>query len=139
MDFRSPDEILSEIDSVLDEMIEFSQKKLQTLVSGDAQGLSEIVLCEIKLLERLSLMEEKCRGTSPGVLQSPPGAETISTHPLVEGVRNKAAILKEANELNQALIVQGMKIVEHEMRFLTGQEPGYEIALSRPLVFDKRA
>lgn len=129
MNLRSPGEILSEIESVLDEMIKFSQEKCGTLVSGDTQRLSEIVLSETELMERLSLIEKRW-----GL----PGTETSRIHPLMEAVRSKATILKEANELNQALIRQGLRLVQYEMRFLTGQEPGYEVALPQPLVFDKR-
>ncbi len=129
MNYGSLSNILSEMGLVLDYLIQYSEEKCQALVSGDTGRLSDIVLSETQLIEQLAYLEKQYGQISP---------ESLSPE-VVQGLREKATTLKRSNEVNQTLIEQGLRIVEHEMRFFASLQPGYNSSPSRPLVFDKRA
>ena len=133
-DARSLASVLSEMDAVLDSLIDISRQKQEIIVRGDSKALESILPLEEGLLNDLDLLEKE-RMERYQAAQS--GTEAVNA--LRRTLRDKAALVSAANERNQALLRQGLEIARYILGLFV-PDVGYgKQAAAGPLVFDHRA
>ena len=122
-DKRSLSFILSEIGSVMDQLLDTSQKKLEILVDQDLAGLEKLIPAEQELVHRLSTLEDERMATDD--------CDDSEVAHLKAALREKAEKITEINERNRGLLRKGLDLVEYELKLLFSE--------GRSLVFDHRA
>jgi len=133
IDARSLASVLSEIDVVVDGLLDICSRKQEVLISGDVAALEKLIPAEEDLMARLELLEKE-RCSMVELLD----AEAGEVARLRDSLREKAKKIAGTNERNRRLLKQGLEIVQYELRLLLPQGGYGNPAAKGPLVFDHR-
>lgn len=127
--------LLTDLESVLDKLLETAQRKQGLVVSGDVKGLQELLQKEDEMLMELHSLKARI---NEGALSSPKASLGPEIQGLKDKVGRKALRLKNLNGQNQVLLSKSLEMVRYELGLFIPQNDYSKAAKSPPIAFDKK-
>lgn len=126
---------LTNLESVLDTLLEMAEQKQDLVVSGDVLKLEDLLQKEDEIVAKLESLKAR---VNEEALSSLKADVSLDIRRLKDAVGCKAVRLQNLNQQNQNLLSKSLEIVRYELGLFIPQGDYSKVSKPPPIAFDKK-